>query len=259
MTITVQILTAVKNKPGITSTELMHKVGKPSTYGSGYVRGLIKQNLIEVPTTNPRTFSITPKGVKYIELHASTEDKVTNVNVSKQPEIKPEEKIEIPQEVKPSSLDHAIEELAGALVARVSSVVELKVNDLVGELVTRQVTASIEKLAAGLNATPATPKATTPLPRILIVGLLDSQSAHVKREFDRVFDLRFVGSNESTDKLKSNAAQADVVYVMGDFVSHSTNDLIRRVGAVPHVLHGGLTKLRDTLTSLYVEKHDEAK
>lgn len=97
----------------------------------------------------------------------------------------------------------------------------------------------------------AAQKPTQRLRVVLVVGLLPSQAGMISAEFSQCFNLKF-WKDESHTKLKAMAAGADVIVVMTGKVSHRATDAI---SAVAHYepIRGGLTTLREYLTSLYVE------
>lgn len=153
-----------------------------------------------------------------------------------------------------STLDGAIEGLVSALVARITTDVQTRVEELVAESIEPRLVGMIERMTAKVGGKPtAIPVSKPKLPRVLIVGLLPEQQHMIGKEFGDTLDTRFVGTNENAKVLKSNAAQADRVFAMQDFISHSTVEaIVSASGVTPVVVQGGMTHLRDALTSYYV-------
>lgn len=116
------------------------------------------------------------------------------------------------------------------------------------------------KQAPAPSAEPSAPAAEAPpartKPRVVVVGLLDSQGAMIQREFSDAFDLTIYAGSELRGKSKGfigKVISADHVLVMTRFVGHSAEDLVRAAGAKAIRVTGALTELRDRLTALFVE------
>lgn len=105
-----------------------------------------------------------------------------------------------------------------------------------------------------VSAPPASP-ATEPRPerlKVFVLGLLPGQAAMIANEFSDL-DLRFTESGDAKRAAKM-AAAVDATVVMGGFTDHATMSAVKESGCKRVItLQGGLTRLRDTLTSLYVE------
>ena len=154
-----------------------------------------------------------------------------------------------------SSLDGAIVKLVDALVARITTDVQDRVEALVAESVEPKLVSMIERMTANVGKVTAIPVSATKtkLPRVLVIGLLPEQQHMIAKEFSEVLDTRFVGSNDNVNMMKSNASQAVKVFIMADFISHSSVAAVQSVGADVTVVKGGMTHLRDALTAFYVE------
>jgi multidrug efflux pump subunit AcrA (membrane-fusion protein) len=87
-------------------------------------------------------------------------------------------------------------------------------------------------------------------PAILIVGLRGGQKTEIQRDYGAHFDLRFVGSDESKDQLRSMTEKADTTIVMTDFISHSHEDIVKARSSSYIPRSGGMTQLRSTLAGL---------
>lgn len=89
---------------------------------------------------------------------------------------------------------------------------------------------------------------------VTIFGLLDAQAAMIDSEFGRDLNLRFVRSSDAaSQRARGLIRTSDYVVTMAGFISHSTEDLIRSMGARLVRVSGGMTSLRNELTRLYVE------
>ena len=85
------------------------------------------------------------------------------------------------------------------------------------------------------------------LRRVLVAGLLPAQAEEVSQEFKGRLDLRFWGSNESHDLLRSAVRQCDVAIGMTDFMSHPADACMKSLAA-RYVRHsGGIKRLKDVL------------
>lgn len=100
---------------------------------------------------------------------------------------------------------------------------------------------------------PAAPHTAAKL-TVTIFGLLDAQAAMIDSEFGRDLNLRYVRSSDAaSQRARGLIRTSDYVVTMAGFISHSTEDLIRSMGAKLVRVSGGMTSLRNELTRLYVE------
>jgi hypothetical protein len=94
-----------------------------------------------------------------------------------------------------------------------------------------------------------------PRKRIAIVGLISGQVTMIKHEFGKEFDLHFINVDDAKGaQLKSHASNSDHIITMGSFINHSVSDTIKSIGVRPLVVHGGMSRLRDVLTGLYLDE-----
>lgn len=82
--------------------------------------------------------------------------------------------------------------------------------------------------------------------KVLVVGLKPNQAGHIVNEFGNTFDLRFVDSSHQTNGVAGKLAGVDKVIGMVNFMSHSTEDQLKKHSGYMRVA-GGLDSLRDTL------------
>lgn len=94
-----------------------------------------------------------------------------------------------------------------------------------------------------------------PLKKVAIVALLPDQKAMIEREFGKVLDLRIFSSDEARgngSSLTSRLTNCDAVFVMNHFTDRTIHDQIKKAGIKPIAVSGGMTKLRDALTNLFL-------
>lgn len=110
---------------------------------------------------------------------------------------------------------------------------------------------------------PAPAPATQPhrrLSRVVVVGLKGSDRASIEKEFKDCFDLVLVevGTGDPPRSFEATVRNCDrVVLAFGSSTMTRVKAALRGSGAnVVHV-NGGMSRLRDTLTSLYVELNEK--
>jgi hypothetical protein len=119
--------------------------------------------------------------------------------------------------------------------------------------------------AADSEATPARPVlhvASAPevaykKPKVLVVGLLPNQAGIVQSEFFEAFDIRFAESDTPTKRLESMAHDCDRVMLMTNFISHSTQDAVKKHPGFERI-QGGVSKVKDRLTELFIASEEAA-
>lgn len=91
-------------------------------------------------------------------------------------------------------------------------------------------------------------------PKVFILGLLPGQVTMIAEEFKDALDLRFAQSG-NPQRVAKMSSFADAAIVMGSFTDHATMNAVKNSGCKKFIqLQGGLTRLRDELTRLYVEQ-----
>lgn len=164
------------------------------------------------------------------------------------------------------SLSGSLASLAHALAGSIAEAFGAELRRALQSKLDEVVTALPAQLA--LPAAPAAPAAETvtdavvvsPAPQpeakltVTIFGLLDAQAAMIDSEFGRDLNLRYVrASDAASQRARGLIRTSDYVVTMTGFISHSTEDLIRSMGAKLIRVSGGMTSLRNELTRLYVE------
>lgn len=88
------------------------------------------------------------------------------------------------------------------------------------------------------------------LPRVVVAGLLNSQTKVVESGFNDRLDLRFWSKDQSPDTLKSMLSHADAAVGMVSFLAHS-HDSILKASKVPYTpVSGGVTQIKQALERL---------
>lgn len=213
------------------------RIGFNPANAHAYLRDRIRNGSIVVERTAEGTFySLSDKGRQY--LHSEPKPVPVKENA--------------PIEIHNDTMDAAINALGQAIVTRITTIVDTQIGSLVESLVNKHVTTTVNRLTAGIAALPTTPITTPKLKRVLVLGLLPEQQHMIHKEFDSVFKLTCLGSNDNANLIKSNSAHADSVFIVADFISHSTIKLVESTGCTPRIVKGGMTSLRDAMTKYYV-------
>lgn len=110
--------------------------------------------------------------------------------------------------------------------------------------------ALIRNVLKGIGIPEPSPRPTVKIRSVLVVGLRGGQMEEIRRECGKRLDLRFVGADESKDRLKSMAEQADCAVAMTDFISHSHEDILTKRARKYVRSSGGLTRLKELLHGL---------
>lgn len=85
-------------------------------------------------------------------------------------------------------------------------------------------------------------------PRVVVAGLKGGQKTEIENALKNHAELRFWGVDESPHQLKHLCREADKVFLMTKFVSHSHEDIIRSIAPERLVrINGGVTMLCDTM------------
>lgn len=93
--------------------------------------------------------------------------------------------------------------------------------------------------------------------KVLVVGLLPGQKAQIEQEFGNELDLRFAESSLMGKALKKKVLGCDYCISMVNFIGHPTENTILSTDIKYEKVAGGMSSLRDRLTSLYVEEFNE--
>ncbi|WP_395138385.1 hypothetical protein [Schlegelella aquatica] len=158
-----------------------------------------------------------------------------------------------------ASLAHALAgSIAEAFGAELRRALQSKLDEVVTALPAQlalpaPVADTVDAEPAPRAVEPAAPHTAAKL-TVTIFGLLDAQAAMIDSEFGRDLNLRYVRSSDAaSQRARGLIRTSDYVVTMAGFISHSTEDLIRSMGAKLVRVSGGMTSLRNELTRLYVE------
>jgi hypothetical protein len=99
--------------------------------------------------------------------------------------------------------------------------------------------------------TPPAPVVQPTQPKILIVGLIPNQAGIINAEFHEAFDIRFAEAETPSKRLEAMADDCDRVIIMANFISHSVQDTLKKHPGFER-MHGGLTRVKDRLTELFI-------
>jgi hypothetical protein len=162
-----------------------------------------------------------------------------------------------------SSLDGLVNQIA-AQIAK-SLAVQVK-NRLFSELEGMLPKAPVDEVAHLIEAVSKPPKApevsqhVTRLRKVGITGLTPQQAGLITNEFSDTFDLNFWNNawGGSTDALKAMGRSCETVFVHTKHASHNHGEILASVGAKVVNVGGGMSAMRDALTSYYVEVNDGA-
>lgn len=123
-----------------------------------------------------------------------------------------------------SKTQTAIENLAQAILQDIHPILEKRVRELLLEAVGK------------LQISPDEPKEKEHLPavkekkRILVIGLLGSQETEVSNKYGNLFKLTFFKSDDNLKLLEARVLASDKAVLVTNFISHSHQTIVRRVG-----------------------------
>ncbi len=92
------------------------------------------------------------------------------------------------------------------------------------------------------------------LPKIVIVGLWAAQQQMITKEFGEIFDLRMFDADQArSTSFSSTLESCDRVLLLTNFINHSIEAVVKNSGRPFNHVKGGMSVLRDRLTTLFVE------
>jgi len=93
-------------------------------------------------------------------------------------------------------------------------------------------------------------------PRVGITGLLPQQAGMIQSEFCDTFDITFWNdrNGDGHGTLRAMGKGCDIVFFHKNHANHTTQDILKNVGANFVIVGGGMSQLRDALTKYYVEQ-----
>lgn len=101
------------------------------------------------------------------------------------------------------------------------------------------------------SAAPAAPRQKKK--RVTVIGLKPSQAGRIAEDFHDCFDLDFWNdrAGDGLEKLREMAGSADFVIEHKRHMGHRAENIVTSLGIKPIRVSGGVTSIRETLTSLY--------
>lgn len=92
------------------------------------------------------------------------------------------------------------------------------------------------------------------LPKICIAGIWAVQQQMIQKEFGDVFDLRMFDADQATSASFAKTLEScDRVLLLTNFINHTIENKVKQSKAQYSHVRGGMTMLRDRLTTLFVE------
>lgn len=156
-----------------------------------------------------------------------------------------------------AGLDALLDQVAGAIALELTSRIRERLADELQQVLpttapTRDPVRLLDEITRriALNA-PAAPK--DRLDTALIVGLLPAQAGMIQSEFHDAFDLKF-WQDGPPSQLKDLVRGADHVITFSGKLGHHVEETIKSTGKSFVRIMGGMTQLRDTLTTIYVKE-----
>lgn len=159
----------------------------------------------------------------------------------KKPELpKPEPSVDVPppQYDAPTSIDRIVDVF-------ITSSINLITRRLEEELRQRIHHIMMENAAINTQRTPS------PLMKVLIVGLNSVQQGEIRKQYDKLMNLKFFKEG-SYHQLAATAANCRYVICMTDWIDHQHSEVVKQVNSAGYVpLAGHLKALREKLEELY--------
>lgn len=92
--------------------------------------------------------------------------------------------------------------------------------------------------------------------KALVVGLHSNKQEFIRREFRDCFELRLYTPDQMR-AIQECVKSGDLAFLMADFISHKHQDILQNAGAEVVVVHGGISSLREAMTTAYVGNEDK--
>lgn len=161
-----------------------------------------------------------------------------------------------PEAVKPStSMDELVMQLADKLAQSIALQVQARLEDYL----TQAIEAKLAPLPEAVRMDVELPLPTAPVKHkgeklhVCIGGLLPQQAHLIQKEFGADMQIDFLGSDHNAKSVQEKLSHADAAFVMTKFIGHWLDRKFAEAKVpVFQRINGGMTRLRDCLTSLYV-------
>ncbi|MBS4017503.1 MAG: hypothetical protein KGZ68_04625 [Dechloromonas sp.] len=140
-----------------------------------------------------------------------------------------------------------ISQVADHIAAQIAHQVRLRLQDYLIQAVPEDLPVSEEEAVTP----PPVRKAKGDRLHVCIAGLLPQQAQIINNEFGKDMRLSFIHSNANPKDAKGLLAHADAALIMTKFVGHWLDGVVSKAGIPVQRITGGMSRLRDSLTSLY--------
>lgn len=237
------IRTHIANNPGATNADIAQVLGYPASYIAAVTSKAIQRGEMTRKLAG-RTLSNVPYYGFY--------------QVSQVPAIRERShKAEKPKPVaapRQNSLDGALNELVDTYAETLTQAIVARIKAKLENTLASQLQTALPKPPAKPDIVIQKPR----LPKVGVVGLLPQQAGLISQEFCETFDLLFWNdrNGDGIGALKSMGAHCDMVFLHIAHCSHTAEDALKSVSANFTRVGGGMTQLRDALTTYYVEKEE---
>lgn len=155
-------------------------------------------------------------------------------------------------ELQDTKIQQAMALLAGELASLFAVELKRELTLTIGAVISESMTEARTRLVAEMQA--IKPKQIKPKPtiKVIVVGLLPDQADTIGKEFEDVLDLRFYVSSDRAQRISDAAKHVHAAAIMTDFIGHHIDKAAQSAPRLYRV-SGGMTKLRETLTQIYVD------
>ena len=164
-------------------------------------------------------------------------------------------KVEHVSKKKNSMIDSMVDELASSIAKQLANRIRDKLTRELENLAptptpTVDTAPLLAQLAAPLVSQPATHIKT--LPKVGVVGLLPTQAGAISAEFAGCIDLVFWNEGDDRGTLKAMARNCEVVFLHTRHAGHATDQYLTTNGAELRRITGGVSNMKEALTSYFV-------
>ena len=89
---------------------------------------------------------------------------------------------------------------------------------------------------------------------ISVLGLLPAQANVIKQHYKGKAKFKFWDGGDPPDSLKAIARNSDAIFMRTKHASHNTIEFLKRWGANPTLVNGGLSQLQAAITGYLHDK-----
>lgn len=137
----------------------------------------------------------------------------------------------------------------GEMLQRLIDAITTNIADQLLDTLTTRINQSLSRLSSGTPAVVAPPPPPqVPKFRFVVVGLKGAQKTEIQSALPKTAQVSFWGVDEAPHQLKAICHNANRIFMMTKFVSHSHENIIRSIASDRLVrVNGGVTTLRDQI------------